>query len=73
MAVRIFENWDIFTDLRISTNERIMESPDVRCKEYFEAPLRNVTRKRVRLSLEQARAHVGPDDVVRGREGNVFA
>ena len=50
-----------------------MESPDAPRKEYFEVVSRNVSRARVRLSLEKARANAGEEDLPRDHEGNIIA
>lgn len=59
VASQFFGNWCILTDLRIPNNKWPMESTDVARREYFEVAPRNVSRARVRLSLEKPRTHSG--------------
>ena len=73
MASQLFANWSVLTDLRIPRDRWTMESRDAPCKEYVEAVYRNVTRARVRLSLEQSRVQVGAGDLQSDSGGNVIA
>ena len=42
-------------------------------KEFRDVASRGVNRARVRPGLEQPRARVGPEEVIRGQDGNFFA
>ena len=49
-----------------------MESPEVERQELIEAVSRKVSRARVRLSLETARALAGEHEMPRDHDGNVI-
>ena len=64
-ASQRFANRSVLTHLRISSHKWAVE--------YFDAVSRNVTRVRVRLSLEQSGVHVGADDLQFDSKGNIIA
>ena len=72
VATRLFEMRSIASGRRVATNQRSMKSQGSGCRELCQAVRRNVSRARVRLALEQARSHVGADEEIRDRDGNIF-
>ena len=73
MASQMFANWNVLTDLRIATHKWALASKDVATKEYFGCGSRDVTRARVRSSLEKSRTQAGADDLPRNADGDVSA
>ena len=64
--------WELEYPDRFADCQKSMGLRDVEREEFFDPVSRNVTRERVRLSLEKATAQVVGNEMPRDRDGNVF-
>ena len=61
VAPLLFACWTTITDLRIEKPEWVFASDDPGLRQYFEIASRNVSRARMRLTLEESRRQTGSD------------